>query len=168
MVPMNIHHSTTTPHTDASSWGRPTGVLLLAIAIMLAATQHAQASTDWTVSCPTEKACVAHLDRKGVQILIGRTKDGAPLRMALRLSAAAQKGKPVSMRLNDGWQAGLRVSNCSEKYCEAGVATSATPVAIAALSRNRSGIIAYEIKDKILLIEFTLTGFADALKRVGQ
>lgn len=164
---MNTYRFTTATYTDKSSRHWPTGVLLLATGLVVAALQPAKAASGWTVTCPSKKACVAHLDRQGVQILVGRTKDGAPLRMALRISAAAQKGKPVSMRLNDGWQAGLRVGNCNGKYCEAGVAQNATSIAVSALSRNRSGIIAYEIKDRILLIAFSLDGFNDALKRVG-
>lgn len=166
---MNKYRFTNLPYTGGYAWRWPTGVLLLvATAIVLVTVQHAKAAPGWAVTCPTKKACIAHIDRRGVQILVGRTKDDAPLRMAFRLSAAAEKGKPVSMRLNDGWQAGLRISSCSQKYCEAGVSKSATSIAIAALSRNRNGIIAYEAKNKILLIEFTLDGFNDALKRVGR
>lgn len=163
---MSSDRFTTTTYIAERSWFWPAGALLLVAAALFATTQRTAAATAWKVSCPAKTACVAHLDRKGVQILVGRTQAKAPLRMAFRVSAAARTGKPVALRLNDGWQAGLRIGKCSKAYCEVGVAQKATSTAVAALARNRSGLVAYEIKNRILLIEFPLDGFRDAMKRV--
>lgn len=114
------------------------------------------------------KACVAHLDHKGVQILIGRSKANGPLRMAFRLPAGTKKGQPVGLRLDDGWQAGLVVGGCKDRYCEAPVASKMTDTAISAFSRNASGLIAYEFKDRILLIPFPLDGFREAIAAVKK
>jgi len=123
---------------------------------------------EWTVQCMAESACIAHLDRAGVQILVGRTKANMPVRMAFRIPASAKTGQPVALRLNDGWQAGLRTGKCMKAFCEVGVAEKATDIAIAALSRNTGGLIAYQVKDRILLVAFPLDGFSEALNQVKK
>ena len=140
--------------------------ILLAGATAASAAQ--QKFRDWRVDCPADQACVAHLDQKGVQILVGRTKAKAPVRVAFRISVGAQKGKPVALRLDDAWQAALRVGACNTSYCEAGVAAKSTDLVVAALSRNNRGLIAYEAKDRLLLIPFSLSGFGEAMRQVKK
>ena len=123
---------------------------------------------DWTVDCPKKEMCVAHLERKGVQILVGRVTPNGAVRMALRVSAAAKPSSPVGLRLADGWQAGLRVGKCTANYCEAGVAEKSTSIAVAALSRNGDGIVGYELNDRLMLIPVSFAGFADAMKQVNK
>ena len=146
--------------------------LLIAIALLLLGAKSAFAADtrsyqDWKVDCPKKGACVAHLDEPGVQILVGRVAPNSAVRMALRLAAAAKSGAPVAMRLSDGWQAGLRIGQCTKAYCEAGVTEKSTSIAIAALKRNHDGLIAYQINDKLMLIPFSLAGFENAMKDVS-
>lgn len=133
-----------------------------------AAAAATQKYKEWTVQCMAERACIAHLDRAGVQILVGRAKANTPVRMAFRIPASAKTGQPVALRLNDGWQAGLRTGNCAKAFCEVGVAEKATDIAITALSRNSGGLIAYQVDDRILLIAFPLDGFREALSQVKK
>lgn len=123
---------------------------------------------DWKVDCPKKEMCVAHLERRGVQILVGRVAPKGAVRMALRVSSAAKPMAPVSLRLSDGWQAGLKVGKCTANYCEAGVAEKSTSIAVTAISRNRDGMIGYQLNDKILLIPVSFAGFSEALKRVNE
>jgi len=88
--------------------------------------------------------------------------------MAFRVSALAKPGEPVTVRLDDGWQAALRVGNCTGNYCEVGVAKNATTIAIGALSRNNAGVIAYQAKDRIFVLPISLKGFSEAMNLVGK
>ncbi len=161
--------STTIGCISKKHWALVTTLMVLAVVQTDArAGTVSQKYKDWIVDCPARKACVAHLDQKGVQILAGRMTPKEQLRVALRISALAQKGTPVALRLDNGWQAGLRVDNCAPAYCEAGVAKEASDRVITALLQNSGGIIAYEVKDHILLIPFSLSGFPEAIGQVGR
>ena len=127
-----------------------------------------QSYQDWRVDCPQKNACVAHFDAAGVQILIGRAPPSSPVRMAFRLPAAAKAGNPVAMRLSSGWEAGLRVGGCKKDYCEAGVAEKSTDTALGEFRRGHDGIVAYQLDNRILIIPFSLAGFADAMKAVSS
>ena len=127
-----------------------------------------QSYQDWRVDCPQKNACVAHFDAAGVQILIGRATPSSPVRMAFRLPAAAKAGNPVAMRLSSGWEAGLRVGGCKKDYCEAGVAEKSTDTALGEFRRGHDGIVAYQLDNRILIIPFSLAGFADAMKAVSS
>jgi invasion protein IalB len=140
------------------------------VAILIAPreVQATQSYQDWRVDCPQKNACVAHFDAAGVQILIGRATPNAPVRMAFRLPAAAKTGTPVAMRLSSGWEAGLRVGGCKKEYCEAGVAEKSTDAALGEFRRGHDGIVAYQLDNRILIIPFSLAGFADAMKAVSS
>jgi invasion protein IalB len=127
-----------------------------------------QSFQDWRVDCPQKNTCVAHFDAAGVQILIGRATSNSPVRMAFRLPAAAKTGTPVAMRLSSGWEAGLRVTGCKKDYCEAGVAEKSTDTALGEFRRGHDGIVAYQLDNRILIIPFSLAGFADAMKAVSS
>lgn len=139
-------------------------------AIVVAPNQAAatQSYQDWRVDCPQKNACVAHFDAAGIQILIGRVTPTSPVRMAFRLPAAIKTGAPVAVRLSTGWEAGLHVGGCKKEYCEAGVAEKSTDTAAGEFRRSQSGIVAYQIDNRILIIPFSLAGFADAMKAVSS
>lgn len=145
---------------------------LLASQIALGVTTCEAATTqtyqDWHVDCPQANACVAHFDAEGVQILLGRAAPNAAMRMAFRFPAATKSGTPIAMRLSTGWQAGLRIAGCKKEYCEAAVAANLTDSTIAQLRRSQSGEVAYLLNDRILIIPFSLSGFADAIKAVSS
>jgi hypothetical protein len=61
---------------------------------------------------------------------------------------------------------GSKVSNCTNSYCVAAVAKTATRNAIAALSQNNGGILTRDAKGRIPLVQFTVNGFNNAMKRV--
>jgi invasion protein IalB len=139
--------------------------------MLLSTASHAADSKgpqDWKVDCPKKEVCVAHLERKGVQILVGRVAPKGAVRMALRVSSGAKPSSPVGLRLSDGWQAGLKVGKCTASYCEAGVAEKSTSIALAAISRNSDGMVGYQLNNQILLIPVSFAGFSDALKRVSE
>lgn len=146
---------------------------MLAVLATIVATSPSEAAgtqtfKDWRVDCPQTNACVAHFDAAGVQILIGRASPNSALRMAFRLPAAAKQGTPIAMRLSTGWQAGLRIGGCKKEYCEAAVAMKATDTTVTELRRGSDGIVAYQLDNRILIIPFSLAGFADAMKAVSS
>lgn len=139
-------------------------VIVAILASTSLASAQTQAFQDWRVDCPQKNACVAHFDTTGVQILIGRVAPNAAVRMALRFPVQTKMGEPVAMRLSNGWQAGLRINGCKKDFCEAAVVEKATNTAVTQLRSSHDGVVAYQLKDRILIVPFSLAGFADAMK----
>lgn len=133
-------------------------------------TAHAETPThkfqSWAVQCPQKNACIAYLEGAGVQILVGRSAPGQPVRMGLRVLPGAKSGQPAALRLSDGWQAGLKIGKCSEKFCEIAVAENSVDKAIGAFLKTKEGVLAYEVGGKILIAPFSLAGFQAALHEV--
>ncbi|MGB5950224.1 MAG: hypothetical protein WBG82_12960 [Parvibaculum sp.] len=120
----------------------------------------------WSVQCLDKNVCIAYLEGSGVQILVGRTAAGQPIRLGLRILPKAKTGQPASLRLESGWQAGLKIGKCSDKFCEVPVGESSTNLALEQFLKTREGVIAYQVGEKILIAPFSLAGFKAALKEV--
>lgn len=121
---------------------------------------------NWSVQCFDKNVCIAYLEGSGVQILVGRTAADQPIRLGLRILPKAKTGQPASLRLESGWQAGLKIGKCSDKFCEVPVGESSTNLALDQFLKTREGVIAYQVGEKILIAPFSLAGFKAALKEV--
>lgn len=121
---------------------------------------------NWSVQCFDKNVCIAYLEGTGVQILVGRTVASQPVRLGLRILPRAKTGQPASMRLQNGWEAGLKIGKCSDKFCEVPVGEASTNLALEQFQKTSEGVVAYQVGEKILIAPFSLAGFKAALKEV--
>ncbi len=122
----------------------------------------------WTVTCQSKDVCIAHTETAGLQILVGKTSAESPVRIAMRVAKTAKRGDPAAIRLSDGWQAGARVGVCNENICEIAIAPDATDKTLTEFLKSQDGVVAYQIKGKILIASVSFAGFRKALDDVQR
>jgi invasion protein IalB len=121
---------------------------------------------DWHVSCATGHPCVAYVVGSGTQMILGIPDDKGNNRAVLRLAPAAKVGAPVTVRLNSGWTAQLRVAVCTKAYCEAPVPVASTAKFVAPLRSDSGGVVAYQAGEVIVIARFSLAGVSAALQNI--
>jgi invasion protein IalB len=120
---------------------------------------------DWKITC-ADRSCAAHYDAQGVQIVVAVPAQGGDRRILLRLNPEATVGEPVGIRLTGGWYAGLAVSSCGERACQAAVSLEANAEVERAFRRARDGVVAYRAGSTMVIAPISLAGFTGALAQV--
>lgn len=123
---------------------------------------------DWQVRCRSEGDCAAVHQAGSVYIAVRENPQGEGLSIAIIVHPQAQVGTPVGIRLDNGWEAQLKVARCGENFCEAPIAPDSADTVVAHLKEDVGGVVAYPVSGEMSIAAFSLAGFAEAVAAISQ
>lgn len=122
---------------------------------------------DWLVECKGANNCLAVTQGDGIVTLIGRAATDNSLRIIFRVDPNATVDGAATLRFNNGWQAPLQVTHCTEEFCEVIVHPDGVNQVIKAMKPVREGHLAYSLNgNQIAIGQFSLMGLSAALAKL--
>lgn len=152
-----------------------TGLTLILAAVVAGplADAAAQPKTEkfrgWEVRCDGKDDCIAVSVTEGAQFIVAtKTKgDEAPTLM-VHVPPQAQKDDPVVIHPESGPTFQTRIWDCTEKFCEARIASEANPTVLGKMIADTKGYIVYRLGENLHVVTFSLVDFRKALEAMKQ
>lgn len=117
----------------------------------------------WSLYCRQKNCAIAHRTKAAIMIFGFNKSDGA-LVMQVRVPNDVPENRPMALRLHkSGALLHLVVSNCNIKFCVASAKPSKTDQAIKYFAKEKSGTLAYQMAQTMMIEDFSLTGFNKAI-----
>jgi hypothetical protein len=99
--------------------------------------------------------------------LLRRDRRAGPLRASIVVDAKAGPGAPVTLRTDAGVSVDLPVTSCNEQFCEAAVAVDKTGILVTTINKATSGMAAYLIGNRIVMVPVSFRGSSAAIRAIG-
>jgi hypothetical protein len=156
-------------HKALWAWSGCLAILVLGVVVAPAAGQQRTVTKhgDWQAVCLPNGACYAEFSSRRLGLLIGRDRRAGPLRASIVVDAKAGPGAPVTLRTDAGVSVDLPVTSCNEQFCEAAVAVDKTGILVTTINKATSGMAAYLIGNRIVMVPVSFRGSSAAIRAIG-
>lgn len=126
---------------------------------------------DWFVACQDARCAATHeTDLVELEVVF---ETGQDPRILFHVARQARVGDPITIRLEDGERAHLKVNRCFDSHCT-GEADydKLSPEMIAEVRHSKRAVIAYLVKGIIVIAPISFEGYMEASsfarERTGQ
>ena len=122
----------------------------------------------WEVACLTDIRCIAASLTPRIQAYYGWILNDRSPRLVFRTPPGAEVGDPLTVRLDSGWSADMRLLECSPELCQTMVEQDQTDWVLQEMRQANTATLAYLFADRIIIAELSLDGLGDAVDHMAR